>query len=229
MIVTANSDQGLKKVTDKPVKRNVAPSASNVLEDVFDFILDTAPDAFPSTEIDNLYQLMGDLTALDKIEMNEARHFTHKSTSIARTIARKFYKANAPRIKAMQAKLRKNKAAGKKKEIMSKSDRAPVTKKKKKKYPGTKSHSINEKKLRAGCKAAVEKLFAPKKFRVIKPFTLSDGKIDAALYEQILYKFGCYTLIKRSGEKMLFKCEKEDIKDFIKLESEGITLEDMDV
>jgi len=224
MIVTTDVEQSAKKIFDKPVKR-VAPSASNVLEDMFNFVLDVDPDALPSTEIDNLYQLMGDLEYLDKVSLNEERHFTHKSSTVARTIARKFYKKNVPRIKAMQAKIRKSKSAKKKKEIMAKSDRTPVTKKKKRKYPGTKNHTINEKKLRAGVKASVEKLFEPVKYRVIREFMVADGP-DACLYELIHYKFGIWTLIKRDGQKILFKIDENEIKDFIKLENE-VTVENL--
>ena len=112
-----------------------------------------------------------------------------------------------------------------KKKIMAKSGQT-LKKKCKKKYH-TKNHTINESKLRAGIKASVEELFAPIKYRVMNSFTVAG--VDAALYEEIHFKFGIWTLRKRSGEKILFKCEKADIEKYIKLESEGITLEDIDV
>ena len=222
MIVSTDVELSAKKISNKPVKR-VAPSASNVLEDMFNFILDTSPDALPDVEIDPLIQLLGDLEALDKIELNEARHFTHKSTSAARTIARKFYKKNKPKIKAMQSKLKKSKAAAKKKQTMAKSDRTPIKKRKKKKY--NTAHHVNEAKLHAGCKSAVEKIFEPQKFRVIREFQIAEG-IDACVWDQLHKKFGVWTLIKKSGQKILFKIDEKEVSDFIKLESE-VTVEDL--
>lgn len=211
-ILSTDTEKTLNPFT-RPVKRDTAPSGSNVLEDLFNFILDTPLELIPETQIDPLIQLMGDLQAIDKIEMNEARHFTHKSSSIARTIARKFYKANAPRIKAAQSKLKKSKAAKKKKEIMAKSDRTPIKKHKKKKY-NTKKHTINERinrSIEKGVKETVAKWFAPTPYRVIKTFQITED-LDAVLNERVEHiANNTWRLTKRNGERFKFEVENNHI------------------
>lgn len=227
MITTTDVEQNTSNPFTRPVKRNVAPCGGSLQDSMMEFFLDIDTDILSSNDLDALEVLFDDLEWLHVRSVNESLHFAKKSSTGARSISRKWYKQNRGRVKTLQARMKKSKAAAKKKEIMAKSDRTPVKKKKKKKY-NTKKHTINESKLRAGVKASVEKLFEPLMYRVIREFTVADG-IDACLYEQIHHKFGCYTLIKRSGEKILFKCEKADIEKYIKLESEGITLEDIDV
>jgi hypothetical protein len=152
-------------------------------------------------------------------EINEALHFTKKSTSIARSTARKFCKKNRGRILKMADKLRKNKAAQKRKEIMSKSQRSGEKKKKKKKYPGTKDH-VNDavdKKIKDGARQIVENWFSPHHYRVIKSFTL-DKTVTASLNEKIEhYGNDSWILEKRDGRRFRFEVNQAVIKPYIKL------------
>ena len=90
-MITTTDVQNTENPFTRPAKRNVAPSGSNVLEDMFDFMLDVSPDALPDTEIDPLIQLLGDLEYLDKRQINESLHFAKKSSTGARSIARKWF------------------------------------------------------------------------------------------------------------------------------------------
>jgi hypothetical protein len=142
---------------------------------------------------------------------------------VSRTRARKFYKAKKAKIRAMQKKLKDNKAKQKKREIMKKSGRT-LTGKIKKKY-NTKSHSVNERRLKRGARDAVNNLFPITKYRVVRPFFVGKG-IEASLYEKIEYEFGHYTLFKRDGKRIKFDVLKHIIQNFIKLE-ELTKLEDI--
>ena len=200
------------------INKRFAPSGS-ILEDLLEFMMDVAPDALPETEIDNLGQLFGDLEYLDNRQMNEARHFTRKSTTIARSRARKWYQKNKGRVKKLQARL-KTKAAKKKKEIMSKSDRTPIKKRKKRKYPGTKNH-INaaiDRKIERGARNIVEKMLEPHRYRVIRRFTINEN-IDASLNELIEhYGNETWVLEKRNGKRYRFEVNNGVLAPYIKLE-----------
>lgn len=205
------------RIGNTTVKR-FAPSGS-ILEDMLDFMMDVAPDVLPETEVEDLIIILGDLEYLENRQMNEARHFTRKSTSIARSRARKWYQKNKGRVKQLQARL-KTKAAKKKKEIMAKSDRTPIKKKKKKKYPGTKNHihAAIDRKIERGARNIVEKMLEPHRYRVIRRFTINEN-IDASLNELIEHSGNeTWVLEKRNGKRYRFEVNNGVLAPYIKLE-----------
>ena len=230
-MITTTDVQNTENPFTRPAKRNVAPSAANVLEDMFDFMLDVSPDALPSKEIDNLYQLLGDLEYLDKRQINESLHFAKKSSTGARSIARKWYSANRGRVAKLQMNLKKSKGLQKKKEIRAKSG-VTLTKKKNRKY-NTKNHvneygfaeyikenkigenlDMSDFKFKQAIRKRVDEMFESKRYRVVQEFTI--GEAEALLNESFEYFAGTWRLKKHNGEVWKFKgLEKEEIEKFI--------------
>jgi hypothetical protein len=201
-------------LTSNPFTRK-APSATDaansVHEEIFNFLLDCETDAF--TNPDDFADFLTDIEFISNTDLNEARHFAARSTSLDRTRARKFYKNNKPKIKAMQDKIKKSKGLQKKKEILAKSDRN-LKGKKKKKY-NTKNH-VSDARLKKGARMLVEQWFAPHSYRVIKTFTLNE-QITARLNEEVLY-YGndSYELIKRDGRRFKIEIKPGVIRPYIK-------------
>jgi hypothetical protein len=223
-LITTNAvAQTNPKLKQNPFRRQPAPSATgaanefDIMHEVFNFLLDIDdPSAFDAP--DAFADFLSDIEYISTHNLSESLHFAKKSDSISRIRARKFYSQNAARIKAKAKKLRDNKAAQKRKEIESKKGRTGEKKRKKKKYPGTKNH-VNEMRRKRGARDAVNNLFPITKYRVIRPFFVSEG-IEASLYEKIEYEFGHYTLFKRNtGKKIKFDVPKHIIHNFIKLEN----------
>ena len=141
MTTSNNISNTSKRIGDKMVRRFVAPSGGDVQEVILDFLLDIDTDVLSVSDMKMLETLFDDLEYLHNVELNEALHRAKKSTTIARAIARRWYKKNRARVKKLQARIKKSKGLQKKKEIMAKSDRT-LTKKKKKKY--NTQHHMNE-------------------------------------------------------------------------------------
>lgn len=226
------------------VKRDISPSAARVFENVFDFLCDIEPDAFPESEIDSMCQLIDDLKYLDMTQMNEVLSDNNdelepihannwqeinegqlkaKASHTAEKIrARKWYKANKSRVKKMAMRLKKSKGLMKKK-IRKKAGRT-LSGREKREYD-TDGHEAVNLTLRRGSRAAVNKLFENKPYRVIKSFSF-DG-IEAGLNEKIEYVCGTtWILSKRDGSR--YKIEVENNKEFTQfLKNEAdVTLED---
>ena len=229
MTITTDIENLDQKIS-KPVKR-VAPSASDISEDMFDFILDVSPESIPETEIDNLYQLLGDLEYLHTVELNEGLHFAKKSTTGARIVGRKWYQKNRGRVKKLQMRLKKSKGLQQKKSVLSKSGRT-LTKKEKKKYHTAgntnennfarflKENHIGENldmsdfKFKQAIRKRVDEMFEPDRHKVVQEFTI--GETEALLNESFEYFAGTWRLKKHNGEVWKFKgLEKKDIEKFI--------------
>jgi hypothetical protein len=149
--------------------------------------------------------------------MNEEKHFAQKSSSGDRARARRFYKSRKAKIKAMQKRLKDNKAAEKRKEIMAKSQRTGEKKRKKRKY-NTKNH-ISDSRLKKGAQAVVNKWFSPTPYRVIKSFSINSD-IDAVLNEKMdFYGNESWVLTKRNGKKYRLEINKGVLAQFIKHEA----------
>ena len=176
--------------------KRIAPSATNVFDDLLEFFIDVDPDVIPEPEKDQLIELLDDFEFLDKQQMNEvlneitepvnannwiditegelkAKH-SHTPEKIR---ARKWYKLNKSRVKSLARKLELSKGKQKKKEILKKSGRT-LSGKDKRQY-NTKKHEVVNMDLRRGARAAVNKLFEHKPYRVIKQFSIAG--IDAKL------------------------------------------------
>jgi len=123
---TGDVAQTQKKIS--MAKRNVAPSGGSVQEAMLDFLVDIDTDFLSLADIETLETLFDDLECLNNIAINEALHFSKKSTTGARITARKWYKQNKGRVQKLQSRLKKSKGIQKKKEIMAKSGRT-LTKK----------------------------------------------------------------------------------------------------
>jgi hypothetical protein len=205
-------------LTRNPFTRK-APSATDaantVHEEIFNFLLNCEPDAFKSP--DDFSDFLTDIEFISNSDLNEERHFAKKSTSLDRTRARKFYKKNKPKIKAMQDKIKSSKGLQKKKEILAKSDRN-LKGKKKKKYntAGHEKKHVSDARLKKGARLLVEKWFEPAHYRCIKTFTINE-QITARLNEEVLY-YGndSYELVKRDGRRFKIEIKPGVIGPYIK-------------
>ena len=138
MISTADVAKTTNKIGSVS-KRNPVPSAASVSEDILDFMLDIVPELYPDDGSAKLMQFIDDLKYFEEHDLSEALHRAKKSTTISRIVARRWYSKNKGRVRKLQKRLKTN-AAKKKAEIMAKSQRTPVKKRKKRKY-NTKSVS----------------------------------------------------------------------------------------
>ena len=219
------------------VKRDIAPSASKVFEDMLDFFCDVEPDLIPETEKERLITLLDDLDYLDRTqinesgadpepihannwrEINEGRLKAKHSNTPEKSAARKWYAQNKARVKTLALKLKISKGTQKKKQIMKKSDRT-LTGRDKKQY-NTDAH---ESTFKLGARAAVNRLFKNESYRVKQSFTVAG--IDARLNETMEHVGkDTWILCKRSGRR--FQIEIEDKKIMTCLKKGDLTAEDI--
>ena len=230
MIVSTDVEKSDNPFTH-PVKR-VTPSGGNAQGELFEFFIDIDTDVLEYSDLEALEVLFDDLEWLHSRELNEALHFAKKSSTGARSIARKWYSANRDRVAKLQMRLKKSKGLQAKKKVLAKSGRN-LKKKKKKKYPGTKSHvneygfarflkenkigenlNMSDFKLKQAIRKRVDDLFESKRYRVVQEFTI--GEAEALLNESFEYFAGTWRLKKHNGEVWKFKgLEKKDIEKFI--------------
>ena len=212
--------------------KRIAPSATNVFDDLLEFFCDVDPDVIPEPEKDQLIELLDDFEYLDKQQINEvlneitepvnannwvditegklkARH----SSTPEKVRARRWYRDNKARVKSLALRLKKSKGKLKKKEIRKKSGRT-LSGREKREY-NTDGHEAVNLTLKRGARQAVDKLFEHEQYRVKSSFTI--GEIDACLNEVIQHVSGnTFILCKRDGTRFQIEIDKKDIMPCLK-------------
>ena len=229
--VSSNIGNSHKRISDKPAKR-VTPSAGDAQGELLEFFMDIDTDVLEYSDLDTLETLFDDLEWLHSKGLNEALHFSKASHTPEKIRSRVWYKKNRGRVKKLQMRLKKSKAAQKRKEIMSKSQRTGEKKRKKVKYntPGhvneygfagyIKENKIGENlklnsdiKRKRQIRKSLDEMFKPDCYRVVQEFTI--GETEALLLETWEHAGDTWRLFKHNGEVWRFTLDKKEIEEFI--------------